>query len=158
MNIRQAKSDDILTLSKWMSSLKDHVLQSTDDIYISSISDASRDSLCSYFEKVLNSEEYIVLLAEDEGNPVAFIEGKLSVPIFQPSTIGLIGIIEMCWVEPEYRAKGIAGQLVENIEQLFKMSGAEFVDMYYIVGNKDAEQCWTKLGYLPYRIASRKKL
>jgi ribosomal protein S18 acetylase RimI-like enzyme len=69
-----------------------------------------------------------------------------------------IGYIDMCRVAPEGRRQGIAKALVQAIEHWFQERGITYIDLHYLIGNDEAEKAWARLGYKPYRIASRKEI
>ena len=64
----------------------------------------------------------------------------------------------MCWVEPDYRNRGVARALVSAIEDWCDGSGLKHIELNFIVGNTEAEAVWERLGYRPFRITSRKTL
>ena len=64
----------------------------------------------------------------------------------------------MCWVDHSHRKKGISRRLCEDLECWFKSKELQYADLYYLVGNIEAENSWERLGYKPYRVTSRKEL
>ena len=156
--IREANNEDITILVEWMLQLISHFQHTSSDPYVTQIVDNQDEGILAWFNEAIPSESSKIFLAEEDDMPVGFIFGKITKPFLSASKINEIGLIELCWVDPAYRQQGVASQLVHILEDWFKAQGIEYIDLQYLVGNVSAEKSWEKMGYMPYRISSRKKL
>ena len=156
--IRKATQNDIPQLVEWMKRLVAHVQTSSGDPYVVNVEDGYENNFADWFTELIQSDAAVIFVAvEDEGN-AGFIAGTLTAPFLTASTIKRIGQIDLCWVEPAKRRKGIARKLCLQVERWFNERGIKYVDIQYLVGNSEAEKSWFNLGYKPYRIFSRKEL
>jgi len=141
-----------------MEHLVKYVQASSQDPYVNDIELDKQKNFRPWFEKVLSNSEGVVFLIEVDDRIVGFITGSLEKPFANTANINHIGQIGVCWVEPDYRQRGYSRALVDTIESWFEGRGVEFVDIYYLEGNREAKHAWARLGFEPYRVASRKKL
>ncbi len=156
--IREATKKDIPLLLRWLESLISHTQTSTGDPYINNLEpDYDKVHEAFFVDAIKNSEGQIYIF-EEEGIQKGFIYGALTKPFLEASSIKSIGQINLCWVDEKYRKQGIASELVKSIEKWFKSKDIEYIDLHYLVGNFEAEASWEKMGYLPYRVVSRKKV
>ena len=155
---REARIEDISFLVEALSKLVSHVQKTTNDIYFSNLEEQDPSAAAGMFNDVLQDENSKILISEYKGEKAGFIFGRVSKPFLPVSIIKKIGLIEMCWVDHKHRRKGISRRLCEDLELWFKSKELRYVDLYYLVGNTEAENSWERLGYRPYRVASRKEL
>ncbi|GAB2190354.1 GNAT family N-acetyltransferase [Sessilibacter sp. MAH2] len=66
-----------------------------------------------------------------------------------------VGLIHNLWVEPEYRRKGVATQLVQSIEADLINSGAKSFQVAWR-HTDDARRFWQKMGFIAYEAVSAK--
>jgi len=156
--VRPAQNKDVPQLVHWMRCLKAHTENKTNDVYIQSICETQDVHFTTMFTHALCDETQQVFVAEKAGQAIGFILGRVSSAPFQPSSIDHIGEIDLCWVEPDYRRMGVGRALVKALEQWFGGQGLRFVDLHYLIGNVEAEESWTRLGYIPYRVTARKAM
>lgn len=109
-------------------------------------------------EGVLQQQEpeKIALVAYDEGTPIGFIKGVFygnpadrSVPF---------AVLQSVWVEPQARRQGVAGQLVQQFEDVVKGKGAKQIDLHVDVRNTEGLELWSATGYETYQERRRKRL
>ena len=156
--IREVKAQDVPILLKWLELLICHTQRSTDDPYIINLKPGYEEAHRPFILDAIKSDKGKVFLFEDEGVKKGFIYGAVTTPFLAASSIEKIGQINFCWVDEAYRNQGVASALVRKIEAYFKEQGIEYVDLHYMLGNIEAEVSWQKMGYSPYRVASRKRL
>ena len=156
--IRKAYLSDIHCIEKWMKNLVTHLQNTSADVYLKDLEEDHAQGFDAWLREYIQSENSLVLVAEESNQPVGFILGQLTEPYIKASKIKQIGRIEACWIEPQWREKGYATCLVQEIESWFRLKGVTYSDLYFIVGNTEAEKTWSNLGYSPYRVASRKPL
>lgn len=61
------------------------------------------------------------------------------------------GHVTALTVAPEFRRLGLAGKLMNNLEQISEQKKCFFVDLFVRVSNKVAVNMYRKLGYEVYR-------
>lgn len=106
----------------------------------------------------LNNLASLFLIIEDKRIPFGFI-GATSIVNdngFLESPVK--GVIQLLWVDKDYRNKHAANMLLEEVEKCFRELGIQFSECSYTVSNSLAESFWTKNGYLKSSITNRKKL
>ena len=156
MHLREANANDLHSLVNIMEGLVNYVQDSTNDPYINDIERDKQKNFRPWFEKAFSNPDSTIFIAEVDDRIAGFISGTLSEPFVNTTTIGRIGQIGVCWVEPEFRKRGYSRALVNTIESWFEGRGVEFIEIHYLEGNLEAKQAWAHLGFEPYRIASRK--
>ncbi len=66
------------------------------------------------------------------------------------------GVIQLLWVELNYRQQGVADSLVLSIENCFKNIGIKYVECTYTSNNSLAESYWQRNDYKKNSITARK--
>jgi ribosomal protein S18 acetylase RimI-like enzyme len=96
--------------------------------------------------KVLNDATAVIFVAEEEGEIVGLITGRISDNggIILPEKIGYISITV---VSSKYRRKGIAGRLWEKLNEWFLSKGIEEVQLYVAPDNDEARGFWQDCGF-----------
>jgi len=145
-------------LVEWMRKLMSHVQVSSVDPYVSNLEQGYDSHYDPWFREAMDLETIAIYIAEENDIPVGFVLGRVTEPYIRHSAVKRIGQIELCWVEPLYRRRGIATILVRQLETWFINKNIRYVDLQYLLGNVEAEHSWKQMGYLPYRIAARKKI
>ena len=113
-------------------------------------------NLKKWLSAELNNSRSLFLIAQQNAIPIGFIgatsilndNGFLANPIK--------GVIQLLWVEDNYRKNRIAKNLVDEIEQCFRKIGIEYVECTYTVQNRLASSFWDKRGYEENSITARK--
>ncbi len=158
MIIRKASNKDAEILIKQVELLVKHVSDTTGDVYLSNLEEATSNHLSQWIHRVIDSETEVIFVAEDNSELAGFVMGKITKPFVAESKIKKIGYIDMCWVNPDYGRKEVGRKLISEIENWFKKKELRYIELNYIVGNSEAEHFWKKNDYIPYRISSRKEL
>lgn len=149
--IRQATAIDLKTITQYTLELHQHeddgTIQAHQNFYL---------NLKKWLSTELANPRSLFLMAEKDNNPIGFIgatsiindNGFLASPIK--------GVIQLLWVEPEFRNNHIANKLVDEVEHCFNEIGIEYVECSYTASNQLAEAFWEKHGYKKNSVTSRK--
>ncbi len=156
--IREATLEDVPYTVQSLKQLVDHVRERSQDAYFIELEENYDQGFGAYVTEFVKSEKSQVLIAEVNHDPVGMLLGRETSPAMPISKIKRIGEIVVCWVDPDYRQRGISQSLIAQIEDWFAKRDLHYVELYYIVGNTEAELTWQNLGYQPYRITARKHL
>jgi ribosomal protein S18 acetylase RimI-like enzyme len=86
-----------------------------------------------------------VLLAEADGEIIGYVQGEVtSRSDHMPRTVGQVSLM---YVVKQFRRKGVGRRLVKELCKFFNSNKAEDLTVRYIIGNKEAEGFWRKLGF-----------
>lgn len=88
----------------------------------------------------------IVVLAKDDKKAVGFAHGMLK---FLPDYLGgsTVGTITHVFVDEKSRRAGTGMELVNVLEDWFRMKKVHSIELQVITGNPAAREFWKKLGY-----------
>ena len=88
----------------------------------------------------------IVVLAKDGGKAIGFAHGMLK---FLPDYLGgfAVGTITHVFVDEKVRRAGLGMELVNVLEDWFRMKKVHSIELQVITGNPAAREFWKKLGY-----------
>jgi ribosomal protein S18 acetylase RimI-like enzyme len=85
------------------------------------------------------------LLAEADGEIIGYVQGEVTCRSdYKPRTVGHVSLM---YVVKQFRRKGVGRRLMEELCEFFNSNKAEDLTVRYIVGNKEAEGFWRKLGF-----------
>ncbi|MGR9087945.1 MAG: GNAT family N-acetyltransferase [Gammaproteobacteria bacterium] len=125
------------------------------DPYIAGLPIAPNAALAGRY---VGGSDSAAFVARDHDNPVGCIMGRLAESSFPPAGLTLVGCIDVCYVESEYRKSGVAAGLTEAIETWFREKGIGIVELSYLAKNRLAATAWKHLGYEPFRVFAYKQL
>jgi ribosomal protein S18 acetylase RimI-like enzyme len=98
------------------------------------------------FRDMLDDSDYVLLVAEDEGQVAAFASG-----LREDHGDDLVEspylTIEFVEVAPTHRGRGIAAELIAALEADARRRGLKHVDLRVWEGNDGARQLYDRLGY-----------
>ena len=144
--IRRARESDLDRLLELLAALQKHLEERNPRVWRESAGDRerARDRLA----KRLSSPKACVIVAvNDEGTVVGLAVGNiLSQERYLPNAAAYI---ETAFVEQPYRRCGLGSRLVAELCRFFASHDVEEMSLRYIVGNYEAEQFWSKLGFEP---------
>jgi ribosomal protein S18 acetylase RimI-like enzyme len=105
-----------------------------------------RIAFCDAARKNLKDINAVIFVAEEEGEIVGLITGRISDNggIILPEKIGYISITV---VLSKYRRKGIAKRLWERLNEWFLSKGIEEVQLYVVPDNDEARGFWQDCGF-----------
>jgi ribosomal protein S18 acetylase RimI-like enzyme len=92
----------------------------------------------AWLEKAVKDE--IVLLADDAGLAVARRKGER------------LGFLEIVYVEPEARRRGLAAELVREAVKRLREAGAEVLELEVLASNTDARAIYERWGLKPIEL------
>jgi N-acetylglutamate synthase-like GNAT family acetyltransferase len=144
LTIRRTTADDIPTIQRFTEQLQQHLNNSNPETW-------RRDPTTPQYMKSVKREttdpENYTLIAELDGEPVGYISTRIQ-DRMEPSP-RKIGEIMNTYVQPAHRRKGITTTLLKHILKNFNENQVEEITLRYIIGNKEAENYWTSLGFKP---------
>jgi GNAT superfamily N-acetyltransferase len=97
----------------------------------------------------------IVVLAKEGNAAVGFAHGMLK---FLPDYLGgyAVGTITHVFVDEKMRRAGLGMELVNVLEDWFRMKKTHSIELQVITGNPAAKEFWKKLGYNEELLQMRK--
>ena len=117
----------------------------------------NRESYFSYLRSDLTSDDRIVLIATEDGEPVGTITGRIHTTL--PVRIHRKqGHISNLFVASGHRGKGVATDLVSELLRWFRDKEIQDVRLEVYRGNTPALNAFRKLGFEEYLTGFRKDL
>jgi ribosomal protein S18 acetylase RimI-like enzyme len=109
------------------------------------------------FAQLLSDGDACVLVAlDDSGTIVGMVVGQIRRDErYIPAISGSIGRL---FVSEAWRGRGIGTELVKQLFRFFASRHVEDISIYYIAGNSEATQFWSKLGFQPRMVIAGTKL
>ncbi|NQD38052.1 GNAT family N-acetyltransferase [Permianibacter sp. IMCC34836] len=111
-----------------------------------------------YFADLIASPTALVILAERQQQPLAYIAGSLQSMPNDFTTAALYGMIQVLWVEPDARRLQLGKTLVEMFEATLRDQGVHHIDTQHAHSNLPAVLFWQSCGYAPVSTTLRKML
>jgi len=106
-----------------------------------------REYMKTYFAKDLESEDKIILVAEDNRRYVGFIKGEIRMAPEVFNSV-MTGYISEIFVEEGYRGSGLALQLTDGVIRWFKSRSISTVRLNVNSENSQASRFYEKLGFM----------
>jgi len=156
--MREASASDRQYIAQCFVDTSLYLKSKASDIYIDGLPDIVDEMTLKLANSFINDLDAIALIVERKNKPVACIAARIENTSFDPSGIGAIGHIALCWVATEYRAQHIGKDLVQEVEDWLLSRGIHVVELSYLAQNTLAETAWSKIGYVPFRVSSHKVL
>jgi len=145
LTIRRAASSDTKRIVELRSLLQEHVEGS--NLLIWRMTEEGKKLLKQRVENDLADSNIRVLLAEADGEIIGYVQGEVTRRSdYVPRTVGHVSLI---YVVKQFRRKGVGRCLMKELCRFFSSNKAEHLTVRYIVGNKEAEGFWRKLGFEP---------
>lgn len=143
VTIRRASSSDVDRIVELRSLLQEHVEVSNPLIW--RITEDVKKLLKQEVENDLAGSNIHVLLAEADGEIIGYVQGEVtSRSDYMPRTVGHVSLI---YVMKQFRRKSVGRRLMKELCKFFSSNTAEHLTVRYIIGNKEAEGFWRKLGF-----------
>jgi len=145
-SIRVAKESDVDCFAEMRFALQTHTEKSNPDIW--RFSDEGREQFKEQSIELFSDPDAQVLLAlNDKGEAIGMVVGKIH---RNPKCIpNISGSVEHLFVKEEYRKRGVGTELVLTLCEFFSSQGAEDISVRYVVGNREGEEFWKRLGFQP---------
>jgi GNAT superfamily N-acetyltransferase len=153
--IRPAESDDRNAIVTLLGALQSHVEDANSELW--RMTPAARANLPTQIESRLRSGVSCALVAEHrlEGI-IGVIFGRIVTNNrYTPSRAGQV---DQAFVHPAHRRAGIGSRLVSELCLFFETEGVEDISLRYVVGNREAADFWSALGFSPRIITSGTRL
>jgi ribosomal protein S18 acetylase RimI-like enzyme len=143
LTIRRAASSDVEKIVELRLLSQEHAEKSNPLIW--RITEEGKRLLKQKVENDLADNNIHVLLAEGEGEIIGYVQGEVtSRRDHTPRTVGQISLL---YVVKQFRRKGVGRRLMKELCKFFNSNKAEDLAVRYIIGNKEAEGFWRKLGF-----------
>ncbi|MBD2772462.1 GNAT family N-acetyltransferase [Iningainema tapete] len=99
-----------------------------------------------WLKRVATDERSVFMVAEDEGRLVGFLVATIEeeIPIYRLKEFAFIHDL---WVEPEYRQKGIARQMVMQAIERFDKMGVKQIRLDTAAVNEAARRLFASCGF-----------
>ncbi len=110
-----------------------------------------------YLRNDLSSEWRAVLVAEENSKIIGLVVGKIYRTL-KISGYERSGYISNVYIRKEFRRKGIACELVEEVIKWFKQKEATNITLEIYKNNKPAIDLYHKLGFIDHCIAMKKQI
>jgi len=151
LTIRRAASSDVERIVELRLLLQEHVEKSNPLIW--RMTEEGKKLLKQKVENDLADSNIHVLLAEADGETIGYVQGEVTRRSdHMPRTVGQISLM---YVVKQFRRKGVGRRLIKELCKFFGSNKAEDLTVRYIIGNKEAENFWRKLGFEPIITTSR---
>jgi len=155
-SIRRATQDDLPTLSGWTLALQHYeaehgraMLPVVDDLPV---------HLQKWIHDLLSTPNALLLVAEQGSAPLGFALGFLHTQPNPFTPFQSHGVIQLLWVDDEWRGQGIARDLVGQLVAVFKDAGAGYIEVQHIAANVPAASFWQDAGFDVCGVTRRKFL
>lgn len=106
-----------------------------------------KDELKQKFNDILESSKETAFLYKDGKESIAFINISIRSDYVQGSNTSSVGYIEGIYVDPKYRKKGLAKELIKIAEQWLLKNGCKEVGSDAELENIDSQKFHKNLGF-----------
>ena len=144
MNIRKATKEDIDQIANVWEELHDYNVEVLGQAAVYRGKSGWEERYKNLLQDIFNNAESLVVVAEDEGKIVGFVNSTVS---------NMFGdgpqhaYIDNTIIIKEYRGKGIGKKLYEYLENIFREQGVEGVTTDIFDNNDDSVKFHERLGY-----------
>ena len=144
--IRPARDADMDRLIELLLALQDHIESANPDLW--RMKRDARSNLRGQIASRLWADQGHALVAEHmEDGVVGVIFGRIvRNNRYTPSQAGLI---DQVFVRQDHRRAGVGSLLVADLCRFFAGHEIEDLSLRYVIGNQQAEDFWTSLGFAP---------
>lgn len=143
LTIRRAASSDVERIVELRLLSQEHFEKSNPLIW--RITEEGKKLLKQKVENDIANSNVQILLAEADGETIGYVQGEVtSRSDHMPRTVGQVSLM---YVVKQFRRKGVGRRLMEELCKFFNSNKAEDLTVRYIIGNKEAEGFWRKLGF-----------
>jgi ribosomal protein S18 acetylase RimI-like enzyme len=143
LTTRRAATSDVKRIVELRLLSQEHAEKSNPLIW--RITEEGKKLLKQKVENDLANSNVQVLLAEADGEVIGYVQGEVTRRSdHMPRTVGQVSLM---YVVKQFRRKGVGRRLVKELCKFFNSNKAEDLTVRYIIGNKEAEGFWRKLGF-----------
>jgi GNAT superfamily N-acetyltransferase len=150
LKLRKAELSDVDAIFTMRVSLQRHLEKSNPLVWRKT--EEEKNLIQKNLDEQLIDENHLLLIAEVEDEVVGFAHGEVqhrSTHI--PAIIGNIGSI---FIIENFQRRGIGTRLIQEICQFFRTKSVEDVYLRYVLGNREGERFWEKLGFQPILVTT----
>jgi len=159
-SFREATIDDISLIKKWTDDLMNH--EALDNNIELPLADDIEKLIEDWLMNLITDNNSLIIIATDEApSPpldVGFIVGLLQLQPNNFTQFNMHGVVQMLWVDPAQRKKGLARQLVKHMEDTFINLNVPYCEIQYSDSNDEAVDFWENAGYKKISHSCRKIL
>ena len=143
LTIRRAASSDVERIVELRLLLQEHAEKSNPLIW--RITKEGKKLLEQKVENDLADSNIHILLAEADGEIIGYAQGEV---IRRSDHIPrIVGQVSLMYVVKQFRRKSVGRRLMKELCKFFSSNKAEDLTVRYIIGNREAEGFWRKLGF-----------
>ena len=143
LTVRRAASSDVERIVELRLLSQEHAEKSNPLIW--RITEEGKKFLKQKVESDLADSNIHVLLAEADGKTIGFVQGEVTRRSDHvPRSVGQVSLM---YVVKQFRRKGVGRRLMKELCEFFSSNKAEDLTVRYVIGNKEAEGFWRKLGF-----------
>jgi ribosomal protein S18 acetylase RimI-like enzyme len=145
LTIRRAASSDVERIVELRLLSQEHAEESNPLIW--RMTEEGKKLLKQKVENDLVDSNILVVLAEADSEIIGYVQGEVTRRSdHMPRTVGQVSLM---YVVKQFRRKGVGRRLMKELCKFFKANNVEDLTVRYIIGNKEAEGFWRKLGFEP---------
>ena len=144
---KEAEAGDLNQILQWTEALMEHELLS-DDIELQ-LADNISGLLEEWIKHLIIDHNSLLIIAQDSNHqePKGLIIGYMQAQPNNFTIFEMHGVIQMVWVEPSERKKGLARKLVAQMETTFCNLHLPYCELQYSDSNLEAKAFWDQMGY-----------
>jgi len=116
------------------------------------------ENLQKWLISEINNSQSLIIIASQAQQTVGFILASTVVNDNGFLEYPLKGIIQLLWVEPQFRRSAVADALVSQVEVCFQENQIPYIECSYTANNEIGANFWTNKAYLKTSITARKIL
>ena len=113
--------------------------------------------LKKYFKEIIQTQNSILLVAEDDARIVGFLEGGVE-KVSNEMIFKKIGVVYDIFVEEKYRQKEIGQKLLNSALKYFHSKDVKYIQINVEAKNNAGKKFWKKNNFFEYQIKLLKKL
>jgi len=156
VEVRKATEHDRENILELKLKLKNQDIKT--DPYLRPV-DEAKDVYMKYLIRDFKKQgvDRVILVAVEDGKIVAYIRGTLTKTLYVLN-VKLRGTIDNLYVEEEYRRRGIAQSLIEELIRWFKEKKADVMTLHIYPLNLNTMALYKKLGFKEYSLNMSRRL
>ncbi len=118
---------------------------------------ATTEQGTSYFKRMIEDEDNIVLIAKDEGNPIGYIAAGIE-KVGSFRIIPNLCEIDNMWIDEPYRSQGIGRKLIEEVTTWANSKGIKRMRVIASYDNIKAINFYKREGFSEYDLILEKDI
>ncbi|GAI11287.1 unnamed protein product [marine sediment metagenome] len=156
MEVRKATQHDSEDILKLKLKLKNRDIKT--DPYLRPV-DEAKDVYMKYLIYDLKKQggDRIILVTVEDGKIIAYVRGIL-IKTLHVLNVKLRGVIDNLYVEEEYRRRGVAQNLIEELIKWFKGKNVDVMTLHIYPHNAEAIALYKKFGFKEYNLNMSRRL